>query len=226
MIREDYILSWIRRFLEMLAQIIGLVKADQYEAAIKAIDGALQTLLDLGPDSITTLSEGQIMARLTLGEPTQVVQAKCVMLAAVLQQLGIVCAAQRRTEESRDCLIKALHIMLGVSLGQEANPLPDYAPKLEDLTNQLKGQELPARTYAALMHYYEQAGAYGKAEDALFALRDSGFEPAREIGVAFYERLLAQSDSTLSAGNLPRPEVEAGLAELSGKSRQEDPFPG
>ena len=47
MIREDYILAWIKRFLELLAQVLGLVKREQYQAALEAIDCALQTLLDL-----------------------------------------------------------------------------------------------------------------------------------------------------------------------------------
>src|SRR5512135_1560985 len=103
MIREDYIIGWIKRFLQMLAQIVGLVKAEQYDQAIQNIDAALQTLLDLGPDTVLTLSEGQIMARLIVGEPTQLVQAKCILLAATLDQLGLVLKAQNRTEQSRDC---------------------------------------------------------------------------------------------------------------------------
>jgi hypothetical protein len=34
------------------------------------------------------------------------------------------------------------------------------------------------------------------------------------MGMAFYERLKHQSDEVLESGNLPRDEVEAGLAEL------------
>jgi hypothetical protein len=35
-----------------------------------------------------------------------------------------------------------------------------------------------------------------------------------KLGLAFYQRLLAQSDATLAAANLPRAEVEEGLKQL------------
>jgi hypothetical protein len=35
-----------------------------------------------------------------------------------------------------------------------------------------------------------------------------------EFGVSFYARLQGQSDAALAAGNLPRSELESGLAEL------------
>ena len=66
------------------------------------------------------------------------------------------------------------------------------------------------------MQYYEYLGEFGRAEDALFAMLEQ--EPANpaliDFGLAFYERLRRQTDASLEAGNLPRAEVEAGLAEL------------
>ena len=216
MIREDYIIDWIKRYVLMLAQIVGLVKTGQYPAALQAIEGALQTLLDLGPDSVLSLSEGQIMARLSLGGPTQIVRDKCVLLAALLEQLGNVGAAQNRRQESVECHLKALHIMLGLRLGEETPPLPDYAPRIEDLAARLKAEPLPGRTYAALTLYYESQASFAQAEDALYALLEA--EPdnpnAADIGIAFYERLLSRSDAELVAGQLPRPEVEEGLAKI------------
>ena len=66
------------------------------------------------------------------------------------------------------------------------------------------------------MHHYERTGEFAKAEDSLYAMLD--VEPRNagllEFGIAFYERLARQSDDVLAAGNLPRTELEAGLAEL------------
>jgi hypothetical protein len=216
MIREDYIVDWIKRYVQILAQIAGLVKTEQYELALRSIEGALQTLLDLGPDSVLALSEGQIMARLSMGGPTQIVRDKCVVLAALLEQLGNVGAAQNRRSESVGCYLKALHILLGLRLGEEPQPLPDYAPRIEDLAARLKEETLPGRTYAALTLYYESQGAFATAEDALYALLEAepGNPNAIEIGIAFYERLRSRSDAELDAGRLPRAEVEEGLAKI------------
>jgi hypothetical protein len=50
----------------------------------------------------------------------------------------------------------------------------------------------------------------------LFAILDGDVDlaPAVNFGISFYERLLGHTDSQLADGNLPRSEVEAGLAEL------------
>ncbi len=225
MIREDYIVSWIRRYVQALVEILRLVKTEQYQGALQQIDAALQTLLDLGPDSVLTLSEGQIMARLTLGEPTILAREKCLMLAALLEQLGIVGAAQNRLAESRDCYVKALHIVLGVEMRGENHPAPDYAPPPERLLERLGTAPLPPRTYGALMLFHEQHGRFAKAEDALFALLEAvpGNQDALEMGLGFYERLGVLSDATLQAGDLPRAEVEAGLAELRARAAARPP---
>ena len=72
-----------------------------------------------------------------------------------------------------------------------------------------------------ILHHYERMGDFAKAEDALFAIVDmekAGPE-LLEFGTTFYRRLLSQSDTFLIVGNLPRHEVEAGLAEFRAKMK-------
>jgi hypothetical protein len=77
---------------------------------------------------------------------------------------------------------------------------------------------LPLETQARLMQHYEVTGQFAKAEDCLFAMLEA--EPGNaalvQFGIAFCERLRGQSDASLASGNLPRPELEASLAELRG----------
>jgi len=216
-IRQDYILEWIKRYIRWIAEITGLVKARDFEAAIRRIDLALRTLLEVGPDSVTNLTDGEILARLSMGGFGPMVDDKCMILAALLKQLGIVSAAQSRAELSRDCFLKALQLVLGLRCREEAIQLAEYTPTVEELVDLLQPHELPPRTHGALMIYHEQAGRFAQAENALFALIESArsHPEALEMGRAFYQRLLALSDERLVAGNLPRPEVQAGLAEIS-----------
>lgn len=216
MIREDYILAWIKRYVRWLAEIAGFTRVSDHEAALRRIDLALRTLLDTGPDSVTSLGDGEILARLTLGEPSQLVQDKCTVLAALLHQLGIVCLAKEQPGQARDCFVKALHLVLGMKLRAEGTQLADFAPTVQDLVERLKPFELSPRTYAALMVHYENEGQFAKAEDALYALLDAApaNRDALEIGLGFYSRLEALGDETLAAGDLPRAEVQAGLADL------------
>ena len=217
MIRQDYILEWIKRYVRWITEIIGFVRAKDYESAIRRIDMALRTLLEVGSDSVTSLTEGEMLARLSLGGLGPAVDDKCMVIAALLKQLGIVCVEKQQLAMSRDCFLKSLHLVLGLKLREEDTELADYTPTVVELAEFLKPYDLPPRTHGALMVYYEQTGEFALAENALFALIESapGHSEPAAIGIAFYQRLLAQSDETLVAGDLPRAEVETGLAEVS-----------
>jgi len=216
MLREDYILSWIRRYLQWMAELFGLVRAQNHELALRRIDMILRTLLEVGPDSVTKLTDGEILARLTLGDPPQLVQEKFVVLAAVLEQLGIVFLDKNQPEIARDCFVKALHLIVGLKLRGSTPQLLEHAPTLERLTERLRHMVVPERTWASLMLLFEREGKYAKAEDALFTLLDSAPDnrEAIELGIEFYKRLGVLSDEALEAGDLPRTEVSSGLAEL------------
>jgi len=220
MLREDYILAWIRRYIQWIAEIAGLVKVEDYISALRRVDLALRSLLDLPPDSVTSLSEGEILARLSLGDPEPSVQEKCAVLSALLKQLGQVCAANGRLEQSREAYLKALQIVLGLKLQGEPPALAPYVPSVEGLLELLRGHPVPARTSGALMIYFENARQFGRAEDALFALLDASTDgsEAIEVGLGFYRRLGVLSDEVLLAGDLPRDEVAAGLAELQARA--------
>jgi hypothetical protein len=92
---------------------------------------------------------------------------------------------------------------------------------VESFVQVLQDTPLPLNTQARLMQHFERLGEFSKAEDALFAMLEA--EPREpkllEFGIGFYARLGAQSDAALSAGNLPRAELQAGLAELERRRR-------
>ena len=162
------------------------------------------------------LSETELLARLIRGEPTQAVREKTLILTALLREAGDLAARQARAEESRACYLKGLHLLLETLAREEVSTFPDFVPRVEMFAAALHDSPLPLKTQALLMQHYERSGEFGKAEDALFAMLEA--EPGNtglvEFGVAFYQRLRGQSDASLAAGNLPRAEFEAGLAEL------------
>jgi hypothetical protein len=221
MIREDYLIGWIKRYLRWLAEIAGFLKTSDYEAAARRADLALRELLGLGADSVVSLTEGELLARLAVDEPPPVVRDKCLLLAALLAALGRTAAAQNHPDRARDCRLKALQVVLGVTF-QGGADLPEFAPRVEDLLQELGQAPLPPRTEAALMLYHENRGDYARAEDALFRYLDASDNApaALEIGRAFYHRLRALSDEALVLGGLSRTEIDEGLAALE---RREPP---
>ena len=216
MIRRDYILRAVEECAAALARIMRLVKSDQLAAARIELDGELQKLAGGDSDAVDRLSENELLARLMTGSPTSAVNTKCLLLVALLKQAAEVHAAQGRADDGRASLLKALTLLLEVHLRDPELASPDFVPRVEDLVLVLEGCDLPSRTNAALMQHYERICEFAKAEDRLFAMVDADPDNMglREWGIAFYERLLRQSDAALAAGNLPLAEVEAGLAEL------------
>jgi hypothetical protein len=216
MIRRDYILRQIEQFVAMLAKIAGLAKNEQWQEASAVTAGEFQRLTSMDAREVVRLSETELLARLIQGEPTHVVESKTFMLATLLKTNGDLIAGQGRLEESRQYYLKGLHLLLDAFGRSEITERPDFVPAVEAFLAGLRDAPLPIKTNAMLMRHYERTGEFAKAEDALFGMVDA--EPAGiellDLGRLFYQRLLGLDDATLTAGNLPRAEVKAGLAEL------------
>jgi hypothetical protein len=216
MIRRDYILRMIEEFMQALSRIRALQKGQRSQEAAVALDEEFNRLVGGGSEALAGLTETELLAKLIKGEPTQVVHAKTLMLTTLLKEAGDLAAAQDRTDGSRSCYLKGLHLLLHTLAGGDPGESPDFVPKIEMFVAALQGAPLPLETNAMLMQHYERSGQFAKAEDALFAMLEAEPQNTRilEFGIAFYQRLEGLSDASLDAGDLPRSEVEAGLAEL------------
>jgi hypothetical protein len=172
------------------------------------------------------MSETELLAKLIQGEPTQVVHHKALLLTTLLREAGDLAVAQDRPADGRTCYLKGLNLLLETLARADDWELPDFVPKVEVFLGALEDAALPLETQARLMQHYERVGAFGKAEDALHAMLEANPNEPRllDFGVAFYQRLRSQPETSLTAGNLPRSELEAGLVELERrKSRGKDP---
>jgi len=216
MIRRDYLLRQIEQFVAMLAKIAGLAENEQWQEASSSVAGEFQRLAGVNGPEVLKLSETELLARLIQGEPSQAVETKAFMLAALLKTNGDLLAVQGRMEESRLYSLKGLQLLLDTFGRNEITERPNFVPAVEAFLTGLRDVPLPLPTNALLMRHYERIGEFAKAEDVLFAMVESA--PANvellDFGAAFYRRLLGLSDDALAAGNLPRAEVQAGLTEL------------
>lgn len=220
MIRRDYILRMIEEFMQALSRMRALKQGQRWAEAGDELDAEFKRLIGDNVQSVARLSETDLLARLMQGGPTHLVRDKTLMLTTLLTEAGDVAMAENREADSRECYLKALHLLLEVLSRDEVFECPEFVPKVEMLVATLKSTTLPTRTQAMLMQHYERTGEFAKAEDALFAMHDA--EPDNhaivEFGIAFYQRLLAYSDETLSGAGLPRAEVEDGLKLLRART--------
>jgi hypothetical protein len=216
MIRQDYILRMIEEFMQVLSRIAYLKRGQLWREADGVLDAEFRRLVSAGAEAIAQMSETELLAKLIQGEPTQVVHHKALLLTTLLKEAGDLALAQNRSSESRACYLKGLHLLLETLARTDALEIPDFVPKVEGFLGALQDSPLPLDTQARLMQHYERLGEFGKAEDALFAMLEAEPNEARlvEFGITFYQRLKRQSDASLSAGNLPRSELNAALADL------------
>jgi|SRR5581483_10212857 len=216
MMRRDYILRLIQELGEALARIRALRKDQRWTETEAALGEQFQRLVHSGAPEILRLSDTELLAKLAEGEATQTVRHKTLLLTTLLKEAGDVAAVQGRTDESRACYLKGLHLLLDVLAAREVIDCPEFVPKVEWFVEALRDDPLPLGTQARLMRHYEESGQFGRAEDALFAILDAQPDNAEALafGILFFERLRRQSDAALADGNLPRAELESGLAEL------------
>jgi hypothetical protein len=215
-IRRDYILRMIEEFMQALSRLRSLKQGQRWNEAAEELDSEFQKLVGEGAESIARHSETELLARLMQDGPTHALRDKTFILATLLAEAGDVVAGKDQSAASRECHLKALHLLLDVLGRDDVFECPGFVPKVELLRERLRNEPLPLRTLAMLMQHYERTGEFAKAEDELFAMLDA--EPAndtiKDFGITFYQRLLAQSDATLEVANLPRTEVEDGLKKL------------
>jgi hypothetical protein len=216
MIRRDYILRMIEDFFQILSRLKSLKKDQLWGEAHGTVDDGFQKLIGMGAPAVAQLSETELLARVIQGEPTQAVREKTLLLSALLKEAGDVAVGQDRLEEGRACYLKGLHLLLDTLAREDVFEWPEFVPRVEVFVEALAEAPLPLSTQARLMQHYERTGEFARAEDALFAMLEA--EPEHpglvEFGISFYERLRSQTDTALAEGNLPRTELEAGLAEL------------
>jgi tetratricopeptide (TPR) repeat protein len=213
MIRRDYILRLIEEFAEALARIRALRNDEKFAEASALTEAEFKRISGLDSEALLTLSETELLACLIRSEPLHAVREKMSFLTTLLKETGDIAAAEGRAEESRECYLKGLHLLLDSLSRGDGVEQPEFVPKVELFVGVL--DDMPRNTSVLLMEHYERVGQFGKAEDCLFAIleADPKNRAVWEFGISFYERLLGLGDARLAEGNLPRAEVEAGRAE-------------
>ena len=213
---QDYILRQIQLAGQAWARIVRLIKDREFETAHMVLDQAYRQLLGLSPEAVLERNPNDLIARLRFDEAPAAGRDKCLALATLLRASGDTAAAQGDSATATDAYHKALLVLLDAALRDPGLALPDYVPTIESLDAELSAHALPVTTHQELLLYYEQAGVYAKAEDMLWAMLQAAPGDCELVGVgrALYARLQQLGDAALIAGNLPRAEVDGGLADL------------
>ncbi len=213
-IRQDYLMRMIQQLSGVLARIAGLRAEGRHDEALAEIGDAYGRFAGLNPSLIHALGEEDLVALLRArgGLDPQ----RTYALAELLREEAEIFASEGRPDEALPRDRKALRLYLEVLPDLEDTPSPPNLAGLDALVARLEVTDIPAGARELLLRHYETSGRYSQAEDLLFDLLDvePGAPETADLARAFYRRLLALPDAALEAGNLPREEVNEGLARL------------
>ncbi len=212
-IRQDYLMRMIQQLSGVLARVAELRAGGKPDEALDEIGDAYGRFAGLNPSLVHVLGDEDLVALLRArgGLDPQ----RTYALAELLREEAEIYAEGGRLDEALPRDRKALRLYLEVLPELEDAPSPPDLAGLDAVVARLAASDIPRAAQALLLRHYEVAGRYDQAEDLLFDLLDADDAPeTAELVRAFYVRLLALPDAALRAGNLPREEVEEGLARL------------
>lgn len=220
--REDYLMRLLeefgRRMGQLLANVADMARGGHSLEAHASLEDGVAQLVGLSTTGVLQLPD-DVLLQVLRADATAFWPERGAYLAVLLRADGQLYDAEGHEEQAVARYLKALMVMLMV-VDQEQSAISE--DDVEQMLNWLYEYQLPGPISAALMAYHERHGRFAAAEDVLFdwlesetAVTDLNAVNPVEVGVAFYNRLLQKEDAELAAGNLPREEVEAGLAELT-----------
>lgn len=215
MLRKDWLLRQIEMLAALVHRLLQLREAGDEQGAIEEIETSYHDLFGLDPRLIGLLPAELLLDKVKSGEFVDA--TKGITLAILLREDAVNYQTQGNPLEHYQRLLRSLQVYLASVHDQEIAPemgsLYDVNSVLDDMSDYI----LPAELQYALFQYFEDSAQYSRAEDVLHELLESSEERQAllEEGAAFYEWLLTLSDEELEQGNLPRTEVQDGLAQLS-----------
>lgn len=212
MIQRDYVLRLIEQFFEALRKALSQRDAQAYPEALQTLRKAYRSFLGAGADFVDAQSADDLIASMRDGllGPEQI-----AMAAKLLKEEAALREALDEPDRALACRRKALRLYLEVFCGPGAPRLDSFFGEIEELSDALAADGVPLDSARLLPLYWERAGRFGDAEDALFQAADAAppGDPLWKIGEGLYARLLALTDRELEDGRLPRDEVEDGRRE-------------
>lgn len=216
MFKRDYLMRQFDMMALVILRMAGLLNEKKPDAALAVIDEELERLTGFDSHTLGHLTNHEIVTGQRVGETAAESRARQIVLATLLARAGEIHDLRGSEDDHYHCTLAALDLLISLPAADDLLDLPAETPTVDGLVGVLAEYGLPPDTHLRLFRYYEESGQYAAAEDLLFEMLDAepDSEEVREFGVNFFHRLLAQPDAALEDGNLPRAEVEAGLAEL------------
>ena len=218
MVKDDWLMQLIRQSIRALHHVLGMIETDNLDGAEDSIAETAKEYTGLTWDQVESLPPEDLTAY--LGRNEQAGVGQMILIADLLRASGIIAQKDENENRAYAQFLKALDIRLELAIGHNLSNahLDSNVDELVDVF--LGDYVLPTSTTLQLFTYFEKTTQYDKAENILYELLEDHITDGDMVadGLAFYERLLQQTDTVLATGNLTRAEVEEGFNELWAKT--------
>ena len=211
---EDELLRMlVTAISETVARLAHLRTAGNYKKSLEVVDENLEELLGLKADLVRQLDDKQIIDMLTVNEYLDV--ERLYYVAELFRLEGEIYRDQGQTELMQISQVRALNLFVEVGFAVE-NEFLEADDHIDALFDAM-GADTPEDTLYTLFDYYEQVGAYDRAETAIDLMLPKTENNPDILAEkrAFYARLLEESDAELGEGGISREAVKRKLSELN-----------
>lgn len=214
MLRRGYVQQQIDALGLFLARLLRLRQESPPDAALRELLAGARSLLGLDLDTVALLPEAMLPSLFhQVGQFDAAGAATAGTLLA--QQAEIFETGLHRPADAAPRRLRALALLAEALAHEPLLRTADFRARVADLEGRLADEPLSNTLRLRLAACHEACGEFARAEDQLYALEDAGDPHFERLAEAFYRRLLPLPDATLTAGSLPRAEVEEGLRRVS-----------
>ena len=210
---EDTLLRMlVAAIAETIARLALLRTAGNYQQALEIIDQNLEELLGLKADLVRQLDDTKIIEMLTTNDFLDV--GRLYHVAEMFRLEGEIQNELGQQEKAKISQVRALNLYLEVGFAVE-NEFLEADDRIDMLFDSLS-TDIPEDTLFSIFDYYEQVGAFDRAETSINLMLQSTGNNTDLLAEkrAFYQRLLLESDDELANGGLDKQEIERKLQEL------------
>jgi tetratricopeptide (TPR) repeat protein len=214
MFTEDYIMRMINQMVMVLASIIGLRKAGQYQEAHQLVNQSLEQLLGLDAGLIIQMDESSLLKVLT--SQGELDKDRLYIIAELYEQEGYIYFDQEKLTSANSDFQRALLFYLEIALDEPSEDYPELPYKIRELDRRLETQALPVDMLFMLFDYYERGEEYGVVERVISRLldQDDNQTEINQSVLAYYKGLLDKKDQDLLAGGVSRTQVKSRITSL------------
>jgi hypothetical protein len=131
--RRDYLLRMIDEITRMIARIVFKRRGGADQEALEIVVQGFERLFNLDRNQVFQFTPDQQFAMLTLDEPPEIARDKVLLYAALSAEAGWTYHKMGQQRMATATFMNAVRFALRSRAYQVDTPLPDYAPKVEDL---------------------------------------------------------------------------------------------